>query len=88
MIHNIMQLVGWIGNLMFAFSAVPQAYKCYRQGHAQGLSGGLLYMWLIGEISALSYGIYEQIPAPLIVNYVFNLLCLLIIMRYYLFERA
>ena len=31
-------LIGWASQLLFMLSAAPQAYKCFVQGHARGLS--------------------------------------------------
>lgn len=87
MFDMFMQSLGWFGNVLFAISAIPQAIKCYRQGHSKGLSMGLLSMWFFGEFIALVYGLYSQVPAPLILNYSVNFFCLAVIMFYYLFPR-
>lgn len=87
MLDVMMQSLGWIGHMLFALSAIPQAYMSFRQGHSQGISKGLLGMWFGGEGIAIVYGIYEQVPLPLMVNYVINFTCLLVIIRYTVWPR-
>ena len=87
MLDIIMQTIGWIGHLMFAFSGVPQAWLSYKQGHSRGISKGLITMWFGGEGIAIIYGFYSQVPVQLMTNYIVNFLCLLVIIRYYIWER-
>jgi MtN3 and saliva related transmembrane protein len=71
------ELVGYIGGLCFAFSALPQTIKTVRSGRAEDLSWGMLLMWLVGEVAML---VYERVAIqswPLFLNYFFNLLFLL-----------
>jgi len=75
-------LLCWIGNIIFALSGIPQAVKCYQQGHGKGLSQALLWMWVVGEIIALFYAYMKDLPVPLLLNYSINLICLLVILRY------
>lgn len=86
-LDTIMQTLGWIGNLLFAVSAVPQAWLSFKQGHSEGLSTGLLSMWFSGEGIAIIFGLYEEVPVQLMANYIFNFGCLLIIIRYKMFPR-
>lgn len=86
-IDVFMQALGWIGHMLFAVSAVPQAYLSFKQGHSRGISRGLLTMWFGGEAIAIIYGIYESVPTPLMVNYIINFLCLLVIIRYYIWPK-
>lgn len=74
--------------MMFAISAVPQAYLSIKQGHSRGLSKGLLSLWFGGELIAIIYGLYEQVPLPVMVNYIINFICLSIIIVYYKFPRT
>ena len=85
---NLVELIGWIGHLLFAFSAIPQAILSYKQGHSKGLSAGLLAMWFFGEFSALIFGLYKNLPIQVILNYILNFSCLLVIIRYYLIPRS
>lgn len=87
MVDIFMQSLGWTGHILFAISALPQAWLSYKQGHSQGISWGLLYMWFGGEAIAIIYGLYENVPMPLMVNYLVNFSCLLVIIRYRKFPR-
>ncbi len=82
-----MELIGWIGSLLFAFSAVPQAWQSYRQGHSRGISNGFLALWTVGEVLTLLYVLIKVGSAPLIVNYICNFICLLVIVKYKFWER-
>lgn len=82
-----MELLGWIGALAFAFSAVPQAYKSYKEGHSDGISAGMLSLWLIGEILTIIYVVSTVHSLPLIFNYTINLGCLYVIIWYKLPTR-
>ena len=88
MLDLFMQCLGWVGHILFAISAVPQSYLSFKQGHSKGISKGLLAMWFGGEGIAIIYGLYEQVPLPLMFNYVINFICLLIIIRYAMYPRG
>lgn len=75
------EVVGWLGSILFSLCAVPQAWQCYRQKHADGLSWTFLLMWLTGEILTAVY-VWPTQQYPLLANYFFNGLCLLVILRY------
>ena len=76
-----MSAIGWLGSLCFALCAIPQAYKSYEEGNSNGVSWGLLILWLLGEILTLIYVIPKK-DLPLIVNYLSNLFFLVIIIKY------
>lgn len=72
--------IGWIGSLFFAFCAVPQAYKCYQDKNADGLSSPYLVMWLLGEVCYIAsvlmkFGFVDW----MMVNYVMNIICVVVI---------
>lgn len=77
-------LLGWIGAFCFSACAIPQTLKCMKQGHARGLSPWFLWLWFGGEIF---YGsaVYLEFGWVwwMMVNYVLNIICILIIFRYY-----
>lgn len=78
----MIELIGWLGAFCFSICAIPQAWLCYKQGHARGVSEFFLSLWFIGEVCMLIYSLTLPGAEPLIVNYLFNLACLLIIMKY------
>ena len=77
----MLETIGYIGAACFALSAVPQAYKSFKEGHSKGVSWGLLILWSLGEICLLIYTLPKQ-DYPLIVNYVSNLILLIVILKY------
>lgn len=84
----VAQALGWLGSLAFTLCALPQAVQCWRQGHANGLSGCFLSIWLLGEACMLT-----AVPVQcgwvlwLMMGYIGNTACLLVILRYYLLPR-
>lgn len=78
---NIVELFGWIGAVCFAICAFPQAYKSYLDGHSNGISWGLLSLWMVGEISMVIY-ILPKLDLPLLLNYTGNIIFVSIIIKY------
>lgn len=72
---------GWMGSVLFAICAMPQAYQCYKQKHAKGMSWLFLLLWLGGEIFTILY-IWPKKDMPLLANYSLNMLVLLSIIYY------
>lgn len=86
----MLEIIGWIGGLAFAACALPQAYKCWQQKHAHGISYLMLGLWTLGEALTLAYvalgdtfGLRESLP--LLLNYGVNLLGLTVIIWYRVF---
>ena len=76
-----LELIGWVGATMFAMCAVPQAWMCFKQKHAEGISWMFLMMWFWGEVLSFVY-VFPSGKLPLLVNYIFNFLLLLVILYY------
>ena len=79
----MLELLGWIGSMLFAFCTLPQLIMVVKQKHAKGLSWGFLNMWFWGEVLCFFY-VFCQ-PAwqiPLLANYVLNFVMLLVIIWY------
>jgi len=79
----VVNLIGWIGALCFAVCAAPQAYKSYKQKSSEGISLIFLSLWFIGELFTLFYVAMTTQQLPLILNYIFNILCLAVIIFYW-----
>lgn len=77
-----MTALGIIGAVCFSLCAVPQAWQCYRQGHARGLSWAFLGLWTVGEVATMVYVFVEHADAILLANYAANLAALLVIITY------
>ena len=74
------ELIGWIGSILFSLCALPQTLLVCKQKHADGLSWLFLNMWFFGEIFSTIYICNQNIlQIPLLANYSFNILLLLII---------
>lgn len=78
----MLEILGWIGALCLGLCALPQAWQSFKTKSSQGISSSFLFLWIVGEIATLIYICLTTAQVPLIVNYIFNLLCLLIILRY------
>lgn len=82
-----MELLGWIGAILFAICGLPQALQSYRDKHSRGLNWAFLLAWFFGEIFTLIY-VYPKSDIPLLVNYSVNLVFLIVILWYKIFPRA
>lgn len=83
----MVNLCGWLGSIMFAICAVPQAYQAWVDGHAHGVNWVFLLLWLFGEIFTLIY-VAPKKHWPLIVNYTANILFILIIVYFKLYPGS
>jgi len=81
------EVLGWISAVSFAVCGIPQAVKCYREGHSNGISHGLLILWLLGEFTGLGYATSLN-SLPLFVNYLFNAIFVSIMARYKYLPRS
>jgi len=79
----MIDLLGWIGSICLGLCALPQAYHSWKTKSSAGLSLSFLVLWILGEIATLIYILCTTIQIPLIVNYSVNLICLLIIVKYW-----
>lgn len=71
----MIEAIGWLGGLLFAFCGAPQALKSYRDGNSDGISHLFLWMWFAGEILMQIYVIGQHgFDMPLLVNYWINTL--------------
>ena len=81
-----MEICAWIGAILLGFCGLPQAIKCWKQGHAIGLSWGFILMWAWGEILTLIY-VISKIDLALIVNYGINTMIIFVILYFKVFPR-
>ena len=83
-----MEVIGWIGNVCLSICGVPQAWQCYKAGNSNGLSVGFILLWATGELLTFSYILsFEKTTWPLIVNYMTNILVLMVMIRYKIWPR-
>jgi len=84
----IATLLGWLGALAYSVCAIPQAVQCWRRGHGNGLSAGMLWVWLVGGVSMLIAIPLQCGWVPwLLVSYTGNTAALLVVMRYRFLPR-
>lgn len=81
-----MELIGWMGAVLFAICGLPQAVQCAREGHARGLNWFFLLAWFFGEVFTIIY-VWPKADYPLLFNYFLNLVFLTVILRYKVWER-
>lgn len=81
-----MEIIGWMGAVLFAICGLPQAIQCYREGHANGLNWFFLLAWFFGEVLTIIY-VWPKSDYPLLFNYFLNLLFLIVIIRYKIWIR-
>lgn len=80
-------LLGWIGSWCLAVCGVPAAYKSYKDGHSDGLSGMFVFLWLAGEVLTLIY-VAPKKDWPLIFNYLSNISLISVMVYYKLYPRG
>lgn len=86
MSFETLSTIGYIGSILLALCGLPQAFMSIRQGHSRGISVLFLIMWTLGEILTLVY-IIPKSDAPLLINYLSNLIFLAIIWKYKIYPR-
>jgi uncharacterized protein with PQ loop repeat len=79
----MIELLGIIGTLLLAIGGMPQLAKTIRDGHADGLSAGMIWCWTLGFVVLLVYT-FAAHPKDwiLLLNYGFNLCVTLVFLRY------
>lgn len=78
----MIDIIGWIGAVCFALCAVPQMVTTIRLGNAEGISGLFLLLWTSGEVAMIIYVLGSSADPILLFNYLFNLICLSVIIKY------
>lgn len=64
--------LGFVGAVVLAVCAAPLTIQTVIDGHADGVNGWFLALWLIGELVMLVYVLLERLTLPLILNYAAN----------------
>jgi membrane protein implicated in regulation of membrane protease activity len=73
--------------MLLVMRGVPQAYKSYKEGHSEGLSPSMLWLWLGGSICIIPQ-IIVTFNAPLIAVYFANIIFVSIMLRYLYWPRS
>ena len=80
------QIAGWASSIAFGICAIPQAYQSIKDGHSNGMTNGLLFLWIVGEVCGILYSISLG-ELPLIFNYGSNCFFVGIMLWYKIFPR-
>lgn len=81
--NSVTLSAGWIGSFLLAICAAPQAWLSIRQGHARGITAGLLWLWFFGELLTLIYIVAKpELDVPLFANYAANIVLVSIVIKY------
>lgn len=83
----IIELIGWVGAILFALCGLPQAWMAWKNKNSDGLAWGFLLMWFGGEVLTFTYVMTKSDVLPLLVNYTLNFVFLLIILWYKVFPK-
>lgn len=73
-------MIAGIGSLLLALCGLPEAISAYKNKKS-ALGWPMILMWLIGEILLIIFAIQTS-QYILLVNYIANVLFLLVIIRY------
>jgi hypothetical protein len=82
----MIELTAWLGNLLLAVCAVPQAWASYKQGHSNGITKEMLWLWGGGTLLALPLQ-FERGIMQAVMNYNVNLFLISVIVYFKLFPR-
>ena len=85
----LIEIIGWLAGICFAFCGFPQALLSYKQGHSKGVSEPFLWLWMGGEVLMTVYVMNKHgWDLPLLLNYWVNGAFLCMIMKYKYFPRV
>ena len=73
-----MEIIGWLGSILFAICGLQQAIQSYKQKHSNGISKAFLALWFFGEVFTTIYVLPKQ-DYPLLFNYGVNFACVMVI---------
>lgn len=79
-------LASWCGTIILIIRGLPQAYKSWTDGHSNGLSQAMLWLWFLGSALLLPHLILQK-EVLLMSVYIANILCILVMLKYFYFPR-
>ena len=82
----MIELIGWSGAILLSICGLPQAILSIKQKHSEGISWGLLNLWMTGEIFQLIYVIYLK-NIPIALNCTANIIFLVVIIYYKIWPK-
>lgn len=82
----MLNILGTIGAICLIVASLPQLYLCYKNKHADGISGSMLFLWAAGLLCMLMYVLLNHSKDILLIgNYLINFILVAVILRYKLF---
>ena len=81
-----MEIFGVLGTLFFAISILPQICMAIKNGNINGLSVGMLWLWISGSTMFFMYSLHLR-DTILIINYAWNLATEMVLVYYWLWPR-
>jgi len=81
-----MEVVAWMATVILSLCGIPQAIKVFKEGHAEGISGAFIVMYLTGSSLNLIY-VISLWELPLIAGTITGLFCVSTYAFYKLFPR-
>ncbi len=85
---NNIEALGWLSSLLLSACSLPQVIQILREGHAEGLSKGFLFMWAAGNLLTQVYIITKfGMVMSLLSKYWANDVFLCIMIKYKLFPK-
>lgn len=82
----LIELISWLGGLFYAIFSVPQAVAVAREGNADSISLYFLILMWFGSLLSLLY-VWPTKEAPLMANFILNLITSSVMLKYKLFAR-
>lgn len=83
-----MTILGYVASILFIKGSAFQAWRCHKDGHARGISHGLIWSLLVGFI-CMGTHVMVNIgwDTALMSSYILQALCFLVIAKYKYVER-
>lgn len=82
----MLSLIGLVGSLCLALSALPQVILSIKNRHSDGIARGMIWLWFIGVFCMLIYTTQYK-DTMLLVNYTANLLFVGVILYFSYFPK-
>ena len=83
----MIDIIGYLAMTCLMVSAIPQVIKVIKQGHADGMAVSYLSLLIVGFTLMATYIMLTKPLYPVVINYVINVLSMLIISYYKIFPR-
>ena len=77
------EIFGILGSIGLCLCGFPQAWKSFKDKHADGMAFSTVLLWLLGELFMLLYVVIKHTKdIPLMTNYIVSAFSVVVISRY------